>query len=442
MTGIFEGIRVLDFTRFIAGAYATRFLADMGADVLKVEPPGGESRDCGLVRKADGDLLAVLHTDTPDIGGWNPFFLQNNAGKKSICVDMKASGARALMKSLAEKADVVVESFSPHVMGDWGLDYQSLREVNPSIVMVSASGFGQDTPDPRQPCTESIAAATAGWTHMIGYPDDYPLMVGTGTGDPAAAVVTSLAIVCAIVHKLRTGEGQHVDTAMVDSLYSLDAIVGPFVAMSRGEYNPQRNGRSNPYTVPMGVFRVGDGYITLQAGGAGQDSDSERGMGAVSGWSRLCKTMGRPDLITAPGWANDAERAEREDEVWQVIEGWLNDSYPDAETAAHELSRRQILAAPVRNPVQVLNSDQVRRRNMVVEVPHPLVGDLPVISTAIKFGGSPITVRRGALLGEHNEEACYEWLGMATEDVEVLYDSGVLQQDPLVNALRQSGDVN
>jgi formyl-CoA transferase len=433
LSQILQGVRVLDFGRHIAGAYATRWLADMGADVLKIEPPGGDARGANLVRGEDGRLHPILHADTPAIGGLHAIFLMTNAGKQSMCVNMKASGAIDLIKELVGQADVVLESFTPGVFRNWGLTYEDLRALKPDVIFVQASGFGQDCPEPRAVCTQLIASAMSGLSNAIGYEDDYPLDNQFGIADPLSATVTALAVVAALLHRYRTGEGQHIDTAMIDAVAAHDAIGLPFAAQSHGEFAATRHGRSNLITVPHGICRIHGEFIAVQAGGTGGD--------AVSGWGRLCAAMGREELITDPDWATDEARGRHEADVWELVESWLEKSFPDAETAAAALQHQGILASKVYNSAELLKHPHFVRRQMIVDVDHPLVGTLPVVATPIKFSATPTVTGRAPLLGEHNEEALRRWLGYGVPEVRGLYESGVLEQDGLVDALRQAGEL-
>jgi len=434
--GIMEGVRVLDMSRFIAGAFSVRWLADMGADVIKVEPPGGDFRDTNLVRDEKGELFPQFHTDTPAIGGLHGGFIQANSGKRGICVDMKAPGAMELVERLIAASEIVVESFTPHVFKSWGLTYDRMREIRPDIIFVQASGFGQDSPDDRAVCTAPTAAAKSGFSHGIGYPDDYPLENMFAIGDTVSATVTAIAILGAYIHKLRTGEGQHVDTAMVDSLAALDCRGLPHVATSRGEYDAIRSGYRSPTVIPQGIFRVKREYVSIQAGGGGA------GVGAAaSGWGRLCLVMSRPDLVDDPDWFNDNVRRKHEDTVWQLIEEWLDQNFETAQEVADFLQSHQILASKVNSPKDILTDPHYVRRGLLVDVDYPLIGPLATISTPNKFATTPVQVTRAPFLGEHNEEALHDWLGMSAEQIEGLYSRGILQQDSLVGALRSTGEL-
>jgi crotonobetainyl-CoA:carnitine CoA-transferase CaiB-like acyl-CoA transferase len=430
---ILDGIRVLDFMRFTAGGFTTRWLASLGADVVKVEPPGGESlRLDGFEENPDGSLVASLYPSAPEIGGFGPMFLFNNLGKRSISIDMRVDGADALVRGLIASADVVAESFTPHVFKQWGYTYETLREIKPDIIFLSASGFGNDHPDDRRVCTEPIAMATSGFTYMNAEKGRYPVIDAPQLGDPLSGTVNALAVLGAIIHKLRTGEGQFIDTAMTDSVLAHDCGVMPYVAHSRGRFSPAPTGRSGNINVPMGVFAVGPGeFLVICANGNGPGS----------AWARLCGVMGREDLIVDPRWSTDRARRDIQPELWGLIEGWLARSFRTAEEAVESIASQQILAQKVASPNEALDNPDYKAREMYIEVEHPLVGSVPVIRLPIKYSRTPISTERAPLYGEHNERVLSEWLGYGETDITDLYNRGVISHDSLVEALRATGEI-
>jgi crotonobetainyl-CoA:carnitine CoA-transferase CaiB-like acyl-CoA transferase len=424
-----DGLRVLDFTRATAGAFATRWLADFGADVIKVEPPGGDlTRRSSLRELEDGTVQSAWLTNPDDeTAGLGPVFLYNNVGKRSLGLNMNADGALEFVLSLAARCDIIIENFTPHVFRRWGLDYASLSAVNPGIIYVHASGFGYDAPDTQRPCTEPVAIGMSGFAHVNGEAAGYPLIDGTGIGDPLSGTTTALGILAALVHKLRTGIGQHVDSAMVDTLFCHDVQQMPFVVHSRGRYQPSRQGRllSQLFT-PCGTFRLGDEYLVIEA----------HGEGANSGWGRLCTLMGRLDLMEHPAWLSDTARASIQPEVWSVIEEWLDATYESAEQAAESIAAARIVAVKVYSPNEAAQLEHYRRRNMIVESEHPLIGSVPVINTPLKFSKTPTHVGRAPLLGEHNEEILSEVLGLDATEIQELYAGGLLHQAACVAEMR------
>lgn len=429
---ILEGIRILDFTRFTAGGFSTRWLAALGADVVKVEPPGGESlRQDGYEENPDGSLVATLYPSAPELGGFGPMFLLNNLGKRSISIDMRVEGAFELVRKLVASADVIIESFTPHVFKSWGFTYETLRQIKPDIVYVHASGFGYDYHDDRRVCTEPVAMATAGFVYVNGSADGYPQLDGTGIGDPLSGTVTALGVLGAIIHKLRTGEGQFLDTAMVDSVFAHDCTTMPYVAHSRGRYKPERTNYGANVNVPMGVFAVGGEHLVIHANGNGEGS----------AWARLCLLMGRPELITDRRFATDSARREVKAELWETVEGWLSETFSNAAEAAAAIAARQILAQKVYSPNELLDHADVKARKMILEVEHPLVGALPVIPMPLKYSKTPVSTNRAPLYGEHNEAVLAQWIGCSQDEIEDLYTKGIIGRDALVPALRSSGEI-
>lgn len=429
---ILQGIRILDFTRFTAGGFSTRWLASLGADVVKVEPPGGETlRLDGYEENADGSLVATLYPSTPELCGFGPMFLLNNLGKRSISIDMRVEGSFDLVRELVKSADVVVESFTPHVFKDWGFTYETLKEIKADIIYVHASGFGYDYRDAHRVCTEPVAIATAGFVFMNGTADGGPQLDGTGIGDPLSGTVTALGILGAIIHKLRTGEGQFLDTAMVDSVLAHDCTVMPYVAHSRGRFKPQRTNHGANVNVPMGIFEVAGDHLVIHANGTGEGS----------AWARLCKLMGREDLVTDPSFVSDSARREVKAELWEIVEGWLAKTYTSAEEASAAIASHQILAQKVYSPNELLDHPDYKAREMFVEVEHPLVGSLSVIPMPLKYSATPVSTERAPLYGEHNEAVLAEWLDYGSSEVDALYKKGVIGRDGLVEALRASGDI-
>jgi crotonobetainyl-CoA:carnitine CoA-transferase CaiB-like acyl-CoA transferase len=317
------------------------------------------------------------------------------------------------------------------VFKSWGYTYETLKEIKPDIIFVSASGFGNDYVDDRRVCTEPVAMATSGFTYMNGEPDGYPLIDGSGIGDPLSGTVAALATLGAIIHKLRTGEGQFVDTAMVDSVLAHDVTTMPYVVASRGRFKPERSGRGGNVNVPMGVFAVAGDFLVIHANGNGDGS----------AWSRLCRLMGRDDLITDPRWVTDAERRKIQPEVWEVIEEWLGRTFSSAEEAAATIAGHQILAQKVYSPNELLDHPDYKAREMIVEVDHPVVGPLPVVRLPVTFSRTPLTTNRTPLYGEHNERVLTEWLGLGEEEIAALYDMEIISRDSLVDALRLTGEI-
>src|SRR5579863_9810058 len=271
---IFEGVRIIDVTQYLAGPVATRLFVDLGAEVIKVEPPpGGEGSRRLRFSARDGRKGAAA-----------TYFTMHNRGKKCVCVDFKRAAGAAVVKDLARTADVLIENYTPGVLQRYGLGYGEIAEVNPNIVMCSISTYGQDSPHAQRIGNDLVALAAGGFLHMIGEPDGHPVYPASAIADHMTAVNAFGAISAALFHRARTGEGQYIDLALVDCAYnSHDWQLAAF-STSDGELDPQRGGTQRTGAFPYGVFRGKEGYI-----GIGIFTDPQ--------WEALLKRMGREDLI-------------------------------------------------------------------------------------------------------------------------------------------------
>jgi crotonobetainyl-CoA:carnitine CoA-transferase CaiB-like acyl-CoA transferase len=429
---ILDGIKVVDLTHAVAGAFAARWLADMGADVVKVERFGGDrTRASGLEEFEDGSVVPAFGTANTELGAMGGMFLFANAGKKSVCVDFAVPEGLDIVKRLIAEADVVTENFTPGVLAKWGLSYADLTAIKPNIIMCSVSGFGADAPDPHRPCTEPVAMAMSGFSHMVGEPDGYPLTDGTGIGDPVTGTIGALGIVSALFHRERTGEGQRVDVCLLDSAFAMDTTVLPFVATTRGRFKPSRSGPETGFSSPYGIFKAKNGYIAMMAGGFGEGS----------AWSRFVRLIGREELLHHPDWATTEARRNRSGAVRELIETYLQATYPDPESAADALGAAGIVAGPVLTPNEAINHPHYVRRKMVTECETPFLGSMPVISTPIKFSATEARASRGSFLGEGNEAVLADWLEMSHADLDQLYECGAIEHDTLIDALRANGEL-
>ncbi len=262
-----QGYKVLDICQFVAGPTCTRMLAELGADVVKIEPAptGDRSRAMMIVRD-----------------GMSTYYFQHNHSKRAIALDLTKPRARELVKAMVPKFDVVVQSFTPGVMARMGLDYPALKAVHPALIMCSISMAGQTGPLAEKPGFDVIGQAYAGVTDLVGEPDRPPAVLPMALGDVSTGVAAAMSIAVAIIHRMRTGEGQHIDASLLDTYFHMHAMDVPAVAM-RPKYHPRREGsRSTVY--PPGVFRANGGYIVLMATGHQwprfTQGDREAGTGA------------------------------------------------------------------------------------------------------------------------------------------------------------------
>lgn len=414
-TGPLQGVRVLDFTQVVGSSFCARILGDLGAEIIKVErhPTGDIARSGGTL--SAGDPVA-------------PFFLLCNAGKKSICIDIRSAEGVALVKELVQHVDVVLEGYVPGQMTKYGLDYAALSAIKPDIVYCSMSGFGQTGPLRSWLALAPIVEAMSGLSYASGDPDGHPRPSGLLPGDANGAINGCLAVLAAIFYRERTGIGQYVDTAMFDSLVWLDAINVPHAA-TRGE-NTVPHGRHHGAVVPLGVFACREGYVMLQATGSGEGSQ----------WARFCKAAGLDDMIADPRFDNAGHRIANRDEVIRRLEGWFRQQ-PTALATAEFLQSKGVPAAPVMTPLDVLAHPHVEARGLFKDLYHPILDrSTPTMVAPYKYSKTPVSVASGApLLGQHNEEVLRSVLSYSDARIEELSTSGVISQDAKVAKLKSAG---
>lgn len=407
---LLAGITVLDFTHALAGPACTRVLADLGAEIIKLEAA------------PNGDLIRSVFMVKDN---QSAIFLYANAGKKSLCVDLKKPEGMKIAKALVAKVDVVVENFSPGVMKKLGLDYASLKAINPKLIMASVSGFGQFGPWSERTSFDIIGQAMSGVMHMTGEPDGPPQYVGNYIGDPNAGVHAALAICASLFYRDRTGKGQYIDIAQVDSLLYLDMLNVPQYALTNGAINPTRFGAHHHGVAPLGVFKGTDGYVVIQA--------------LEHQWPNFAKAIGRADLITNPKFETNAKRVEHKKELIAITEAWLQ-SFPNNDAALTILAEWRIPCAPVLDIGQAINHPQTRARGMITEVEHPILGKMPIVNTPFVMSEAPRQIQGPApLLGQHNREVLTRHLGYSAEDVARLTQAGVVIEEKKVQELRAKG---
>jgi crotonobetainyl-CoA:carnitine CoA-transferase CaiB-like acyl-CoA transferase len=397
LLSMLKGIRVVDFTQYLAGPTVTRLMAEMGADVVKVEQaPGG-----------DPSRLLPLR-----IGERSIYFIQQNRGKKSLCVDFQKPEAAALLMELAAGADVVVENYGPGVLEKRGITYESLSKSNPRLVMASISAFGRTGPLAHKVGFDLIAQAFSGLMSMTGAPDGPPMWVGAAIADVQSGVHAFGAIGYALFHRERTGRGQHIDVSMVDALYhSHEGNVQAF-ANSGGQLEPTRHGAVHAWVGPMGVYKAAQGWIVILV--------LERQ------WESFCRALGQPNLVADPRFATGAARGQNRAELTAIIERWLASQKTD-DAALAVFEQHRVAAAPVLSVKDTVSHPYFAARDMVRRVPDPVLGEVTIPGFPFKFGAiSELPDLRAPLLGQHNAEVLRERLGLDAGRIAELTKSGVL----------------
>lgn len=396
---LFSGLKILDFTRALAGPTCTRMFAEMGADVIKVESaPGGE-----LARR-----MSKIRNER------SLYYIQQNLGKKSLCVNLRDPRGVELVKELVPHMDVVVENFKPGRMASMGLGYDVLKELKPDIILCSISAMGQTGPLAGKPGYDYIAQAYAGVTSMIGDPNDAPSIPLLGLGDASTGVHGAFAILAAIYHRAQTGRGQHLDVALLDAYYHCHEVNVHQYSGSYGEMKPTRGGRQMSYVCPAGVFRANGGDIMIMA--------------FLHHWKDMCAAMDRADLYDKEGWATDLDRLDRLDEVVELVETWLQ-SFPSHEDAIAKLEEHGVPVAPILTVEETISHPHLRHRGTVRTITDRIAGEFDIPGMPIKFSDYPEDLPlEAAILGEHNEEIVTGVLGRSADQLAELRNAGILNE--------------
>jgi len=397
---ILEGIRVLDFTQYLAGPTVTRLMAEMGADIIKIEraPAGDPAR-----------LLPAIKN------GRSGYFVQQNLGKRSLCIDLNHTGTDELIRKLVSKVDIVVENFGPGVMQRRKWDFESLIKINPKLIMASVSAFGRTGPLAHKTGFDWIAQAFAGIMHMTGPKDGPPHPVGVGVADISTGVHAFASIGYALFNRERTGAGQYMDISMIDSLFHLHEVNLQVHQLTDGEFIPKRMGAHHALLCPCGVFKAAEGYISILV---------------VQGqWKGMCAALDRLDLEHDPRFDSLGSRATNQDELIPIIETWLQGFETD-QAALDILEANRVPSGPVLSPLDALEHEYFEGRGTIREIHDPILGAMKLPSFPLRFSGqSNYSGGIAPLLGEHNEAVLSEILGFDSADVQKLTSTGLLMSD-------------
>ncbi|MGH9346139.1 MAG: CaiB/BaiF CoA transferase family protein [Vicinamibacterales bacterium] len=388
------GLVVLDVTQVMAGPFCAMQLADLGADVIKVEPPGGDS-----TRRWGGGGSST------DSAGFNAV----NRGKRGIVLNLKTPAAQDVFRRLARRADVVIENYRPGVMAGFGLDYARLGVENPRLVYASISGYGHTGPDAAKGGFDLVAQGVSGIMSITGEPGGAPMKCGVPLTDLAAGLFALSGILAALYHRTRTGRGQHIDTSLVDAGLALSVWEATEYFSGRGI--PQPTGSAHRLSAPYQAIRCSDGYITL---GAANDRL----------FVRLCALLGHPEWAERPDFADDGSRVRNRVELAALIEGITARS-----PRRHWLERfdaNDIPCGPINNYEEVMRDPQVLARRMVLETDHPTLGRLRTLGSPLKMSATPPEPgRRAPLLGEHTQEVLGQ-AGYSDAEIEGLRGLGAI----------------
>jgi len=390
-----KGIRILDLGHVLAMPTCTMQLADLGAEVIKIERPGigDDSRYFGPFKNKE-----------------SAYFISINRNKKSITLDLKKDQGKKIFKDLVKISDVVTENYRPNTMQKLGLSYETLKAINPQIIYASICGFGHKTVYPGRPGYDVIAQATGGIIAITGQADGPPTRVGSSIGDIFSGSFATIGILAALRVKEKTGLGQQVDIAMMDAVVSVleNAVVRYTVT---GEI-PQRTGSAHPSIAPFDVFEAKDGWFVI-------------GVGNDMLWGKFCKAVNKTDLLNDSRFTTNPKRSENYRELKPIITEWSKKK--TVEEILNILINAGVPVGEVNTIDKIVDDPNIKLREMIVEVEHPLAGKVKITDTPIKLSLTPGKVEKASpLLGEHTEEVLGELLGFSKKEIEGLKKEGVV----------------
>lgn len=388
------GVKVIDFTRVYSGPYCTMLLADLGAEVIKIE------------KKGTGD---DTHWFAPRKDGESGYFTYLNRNKKSIALDLKAPESVEIVKELAKWADIVVENFSPGVVDRLGVGYEDLKKVNPKIIYGSISGFGQTGPYKKKPAYDVVCQAMGGFMALTGEKGGKPYKLGPSIVDASAGIHMAFALMVALHYRDKTGVGQFIDVGMMDTAFStLENFV---VTKSLMGEAPTRNGNANLGSAPFNSYKTKDGYVTIAVANN-------------SLFDKLTKVMDRRDLFEAEQYKENHLRKQNEEELNAEVEKWTS-QFTTAEVV-EMLDEVSVPVGPILGVDELLEDPHLKERGMLVDIPHPLLGTLTYPGNPLKFSEtSELCFEAAPLLGEHKDYILKDILGMDEEGVKKLEEKDI-----------------
>lgn len=396
MAHILDGLRVLDFTHVLAGPSCTRMLVEMGAEVIKVE------------LAPEGDTTRIFPFMIHERSG---YFVQQNRGKKSVCLNQKDPRSLAALKTLVKKCDVLVENFSVGVIARMGLGWDVVHKLNPKLVMCSISAFGQEGPLSGYPGYDYIAAALTGVTSIIGTEDGTPVLPMCAFGDVGTGVSAAGAIGYALLHAERTGKGQYLDIALIDTYYQYQEVNVQGLSLSKGAFMPRASGSQHYAVMPLGIYQGKNTHILIIA--------------APRQWPGFCKAIDREDLIEDPRFVDNQARCDHTPELVTIITDWIQAQDSD-EAAIRILQNARVPVAPILTNEEAIEQPHLRQRGVAQTVTDRVLGEFTIPGISFRFSKFPPLELQAPFLGEHNEEVLTELAGLKIEQVRAMENDGTL----------------
>jgi crotonobetainyl-CoA:carnitine CoA-transferase CaiB-like acyl-CoA transferase len=394
MTTPLAGITVLDFGQIFQGPYATMLMAKAGADVIKIEPPGGEPLRRRVIATGGETTLPMAML---------------NANKRAVTLNLKSPAGKDVLKQMAARADVLLENFSPGTLDGLGVGYDVLKEVNPRLVYATGTGFGITGPDRDNLAMDFTIQAASGIMSITGAPDGPPMKAGPTLVDFMGGIHLYAAVMTALLHRTATGQGQLVEVAMQETVYP--SLASSYDYYYRTGKEPPRAGNRNAglASAPYNAFQAKDGWVVVHVVTEGH-------------WQNLLKAMGREDLLDDPRFSTNKARTQDMDATDALVAAWTKE-LPKMEIVAIA-KRFKIPCAPVRNAVEVMNDAHMHERGMLQRIDHPSLGPIVVPNSPLRLhGADKIDPIPSPLLGQHNDDVYGEWLGL---DVAALRAAGAI----------------
>ncbi|OMH26250.1 CaiB/BaiF CoA-transferase family protein [Motiliproteus sp. MSK22-1] len=404
MKGALTGIRVLDLSRILAGPWATQMLADYGAEVIKIERPGkgDDTRNWGppFVKNAEGE-------DTRDAA----YFHAANRGKRSLAIDITHPEGQTLIRTLASQCDVVIENFKVGGLKKYGLDYTSLKAVNPRLVYCSITGFGQDGPYSNRAGYDFMIQAMGGLMSVTGEPDGKPMKVGVALVDVMTGLYACNAIQAALLYRERYGKGQHIDLGLLD--VQVATLANQAMNFLASGMPPGRLGNAHPNIVPYQAFATRDSHIILAVG-----NDSQ--------FARFCELAGQASLAHHKDFASNRARVINRKDLVPIIEQLM--STQTSHWWLEKLSEHGIPCGPINNLEQVFSDPQVKHRQMQIDLNHPEAGISPSVANPVKFSETPVRYQNAPpTLGQHSQQILRELLDLPISSINKLKARGIVE---------------
>lgn len=394
-SGPLAGVRVIDFTRVLAGPAASLALADLGAEVFKIEPPGTGDETRSFPPTRDGE---------------SHYYLAVNRGKKSIVVDLKTPEGLALVKDLAARCDVLVENYRPGVMERLGLGWEELHAINPRLIYCSISGYGQTGPLRDRPSFDIVLQAMSGALSMNGEAGGLPTKLGIPLGDLVGGINGPIGVLSALYERERTGLGRHIDISLMDGLMGMLGYIAQLAFFTGSD--PQRVGSQHPNLVPYGIFPAREGSIVIACLTPGF-------------WARICRSIGREELAEDPRYDTLEKRRDSREEVNAIVADFTSRHSVDELVAI--FTAQEVPHAPILGVSEALAQPQAQARGMVVETEHAVLGAIPIVNRSIRFTDAEQPVPQAPpVLGQHTDAILAEVLDLSPERIAMLRGAGVV----------------